>query len=275
MRLDISHNTLYRYEPPAHRVIQLLRVTPGNHDGQYVVEWRVDISTDAHVSVRPDAFGNLTHIFSSDGPLDQIAIHVEGRIETQDTSGVLRGAAEPFPPSLYLRSTTLTQSDKTMRELSRTIHDEARGDALGFLHALMVELNERMTFDTDPTHAGTSAIEAFALGQGVCQDFAHIFIACARAMNIPARYAAGHFLRADGKVHQEAGHAWAEAYVPHIGWVGFDAANGLCTTPSHVRVAMALDALGAAPVRGSRFGGGTEMLSVNVLVDHAGRQTQS
>jgi len=138
-----------------------------------------------------------------------------------------------------------------------------------------MQINEHMTFDEDPTNSGTSAIEAFGLKRGVCQDYAHIFIACARSGGVPARFVAGHFLRSDGTVNQQAGHAWAEAFVPDLGWVGFDPANGICTTDAHARVAIGLDYLGAAPVRGTRYGGGTETLSVAVKVDQAGRQGQS
>ena len=134
---------------------------------------------------------------------------------------------------------------------------------------------EHVTFDEDPTNSGTSAAEAFALKRGVCQDYAHIFIACARTGGVPARFVAGHFLRSDGMVQQQAGHAWAEAFVPDLGWVGFDAANGICTTDAHARIAIGLDYLGAAPVRGTRYGGGAETLTVAVKVDQAGRQGQS
>jgi transglutaminase-like putative cysteine protease len=76
-------------------------------------------------------------------------------------------------------------------------------------------------------------------------------------------------------VQQDAGHAWAEAHVPSIGWVAFDPANGICATESHVRVAVGLDYLGAAPVRGARRGGGFETMAVKVRVDQAARQVQS
>jgi transglutaminase-like putative cysteine protease len=132
-----------------------------------------------------------------------------------------------------------------------------------------------MTFDEDPTNSGTSAAEAFTLKRGVCQDYAHIFIACARTGGVPARFVSGHFLRSDGTVHQDAGHAWAEAYVDGLGWVGFDPANSICATDAHVRVAIGLDYLGAAPVRGTRYGGGAETLTVAVKVDQAGRGGQS
>ena len=81
-------------------------------------------------------------------------------------------------------------------------------------------------------------------------------------------------VRDDGASEQDAGHAWAEAYVPELGWVAFDGANGLCATDAHVRVAVGLDYLGAAPLRGMRYGGAGEALSVKVHVDQAARQTQ-
>ena len=122
---------------------------------------------------------------------------------------------------------------------------------------------------------GTTAAEAFALRRGVCQDLTHIFIAAARCLGMPARYIGGYFHRVDGVTQQEAGHAWAEAFVPELGWIAFDPANGICTTDAHVRVAAGLDYLGAAPVRGTRYGGGGEQLAVAVHVDQTARQMQS
>jgi transglutaminase-like putative cysteine protease len=132
-----------------------------------------------------------------------------------------------------------------------------------------------MTFDTDPTHAATTAVEAFTLGRGVCQDLTHIFIAAARSLGIPARYIGGYFCRGDGVSEQEAGHAWAEAFVPELGWVAFDATNGICGTDAHVRVAVGLDYLGAAPLRGARTGGRGEELSVQVRVIQEAQQVQN
>ena len=273
MRLRIAHTTRYRYEPAATGVIQILRMTPGSHDGQYVAEWQIDVSTDSRLDVHEDAFGNVTHVMTH-GPIEDLTIRVEGLVETHDTGGVLRGTDERFPASLFLRSTALTEVNPAMAQFARELRAEAADDVLGFLHALMVQISEHMTFDEDPTNSGTSASEAFALKRGVCQDYAHIFIACARSGGVPARFVSGHFLRSDDVTSQQAGHAWAEAFVPDLGWIGFDAANGICTTDTHVRVAMGLDYLGAAPVRGTRYGGGMETLTVKVNVDHAGRPGQ-
>lgn len=274
MRLHIHHSTTYRYDPPAGNVIQMLRLTPGNHDGQYVVNWQIDVSTDSRLDVHEDAFGNITHLLT-EGSVSDLTVSVEGVLDTQDTGGVLRGTDERFPPELFLRTTPLSQVDSGMADFTRALRAESGEAPLDFLHALLQRLHADMTFDVDPTHSATSAPEAFALKRGVCQDYAHIFIGCARAAGIPARFVAGHFLRADGIVHQDAGHAWAEAFVDGLGWVGFDPANGICTTDAHARVAIGLDYLGAAPVRGTRQGGGPESLLVRVMVDQAGRQSQS
>ena len=274
MRLRISHSTTYCYEPPASGVIQILRMTPRSHDGQYVANWQIDVSTDTRLDVHQDAFGNVTHVLTH-GTLSDLTVHVEGVIETHDTGGILKDTDERFPPSLFLRTTPLTQISADMTSFAKNLYEEADGDQLGFMHALLAQIHEHMTFDIGPTDSTTTAQDAFKLGRGVCQDYAHIFIGCARSAGIPARYVSGHLLRADGMVAQEAGHAWAEAYVQNVGWIGFDATNAICTTDAHVRVAIGLDYLGAAPVRGTRYGGGQETLSVAVLVDQAGRQSQS
>lgn len=276
MRLRIRHTTSYRYEPAATGVIQVLRMTPSSHDGQYVAEWQIDVSGDTRLDMHYDAFGNVTHVLTM-GPTADLVITAEGLIDTTDTGGVLKGTDERFPPQLFLRSSELTEPTAPIVTFARQFRADAGDDVIGFLHALMMGINAHMTFDDDPTHSGTTAAEAFTLKRGVCQDYAHVFIAGARAGGVPARFVSGHFLRADGVVRQAAGHAWAEAYVPSLGWVGFDPANGICTTDAHARVAIGLDYLGAAPVRGTRYGGGLETLAVTVDVEQAGpgRQFQS
>ena len=274
MRIRISHETRYHYDTPINGVIQTLRLTPRNHEGHYVVRWRIDVTEDCRLDVHEDAFGNITHTFMAEGPFDAIGVQVEGEVDVQDTAGVVRGAIEPFPPSLYLRSTPLTEADQAIADFARETRAQAE-DTLPLLHALLGRIQEEIVYDTDPTHTATTAAEAFALKRGVCQDLSHIFIAAARHLDIPARYVGGYFHRADGVTKQEAGHAWAEAYLPAIGWIAFDPTNGICATEAHVRVAVGLDYLGAAPVRGARRGGGTESMAVKVLVDQAAWQVQS
>ena len=114
--------------------------------------------------------------------------------------------------------------------------------------------------------AGTSAAQALSEGKGVCQDHAHIFIAAARTLGIPARYVTGYLL-IDGQTTAQAHHAWAEAWVENLGWVGFDVANRTCPTEGYVRLACGLDAGYAAPIVGTRRGGETVTLEVAVTVE--------
>ncbi|MGA7972892.1 MAG: transglutaminase family protein [Pseudolabrys sp.] len=275
MRIRVSHATTYTYDRPPTGVTQLLRKTPRNHDGQYVLNWRLDLSQDCLLHQHEDAFGNITHSFTADGGFTELTIAVEGEVDTQDTGGVVTGTLERFPPGLFLRETDLTEADPAIIEFAEAARAATDGDTLAQLHGLLQAVHAEIAFDTDPTRTTTTAAEAFKLKRGVCQDLAHVFIAAARGLGVPARYIGGHFFRSDGVTAQQAGHAWAEAYIENLGWVAFDPTHGMCATEAYVRVAVGLDYLGAAPVRGTRFGGGSETLKVAVHVDQAQRQTQS
>lgn len=275
MRIRISHETTYRYAAPPTSVIQILRLTPRNHEGQYVVRWHIDVSANCRLHEHEDAFGNIAHVFTADGPFTELKVLVDGEVETQDTHGVIGGAVERFPPSLFLRETDLTRIDPAIAAYAIALKAEHGDAVLSLMHALAVKLHGNIVFDTSPTQTTTTAAEAFALQRGVCQDLTHIFIAASRHLGVPARYVGGYLKRSDGVVGQEAGHAWAEAFVPDLGWVAFDPTNGISATDAHVRVSVGLDYLGAAPVRGTRHGGGSETLDVAIRVDQAGRQTQS
>jgi transglutaminase-like putative cysteine protease len=277
MRICVAHETVYRYDPPCTGAIQSLRLTPRNHAGQYVVNWRIDVSADCRLEPQQDAFGNITHAISVAGPLGELRLLAEGEVETQDTAGVVRGAVERFPPSLFLRETALTHADKAILVYAGELPRPAAGNTLATLHELLARLHEDIAFDAEATSAAPSAADAFKAGRGISQDLAHIFIAVTRALGVPARYIAGYF-RGEAAFAQNgslsAGHAWAEVHVPDLGWVGFDPAIGVCATNEHVRVAVGLDYLGAAPVRGAHYGGGQEDVAVKLNVTQASWQTQ-
>jgi transglutaminase-like putative cysteine protease len=268
MRLRVRHESAYAYATPATRAIETLRLTPRSHDGQFVVDWRIDIDHDCRLDQSTDPFGNAVHSFTVEGPLPGLVIVAEGRVETTDTSGVLSGQVERFPPVIFLRDTPLTMSDEAIRDFAR---EHAEGKPVDVMHAIMQGIRDRLTFKVDATDTGTSAVEAFKGGHGVCQDFAHIFIAAVRHLGIPARYVSGYLRRTDGQNEQEAGHAWAEALIDGLGWVGFDPANGIAPTDAYVRLAIGLDYLGAAPIRGTRYGGSGEKLTVRIEVEDLAR----
>lgn len=209
------------------------------------------------------------------GHLDHLSVLVAGEVETEDSHGVVRGTVEPLPPSLFLRETDLTRADPAIEAFANDVAMSGPTDPLDRLHTLLLRLNTDIVYDSDPTHTATTAAEAFALKRGVCQDITHIFISAARRLGIPARYVGGYYYSGSDENQAGASHAWAEAFVPGLGWVGFDATNGICITDTHVRVAAGLDYLGAAPVRGSRRGGTGETMTVEVFVTRMGMFDQA
>jgi transglutaminase-like putative cysteine protease len=276
MRIRIAYDTRYAYDTPARAIAQVLRVTPRTNDGQYVSRWRVDLDVDEAAPLGEDAFGNLTHTFFTTQPLSHLTISVTGEVETTDTHGLLSGVPERVPADAFIRETPLTEADQDLKDFAGDVLGDGRKDRLTLLHDLLAAVHREVAFDTLSTNAATSAAEAFALRKGVCQDLSHVFIACARHLKIPCRYVSGHLVKLGGEVEQQASHAWAEALAPDLGWVGFDVANGVCPSETHVRVATGFDYLSAAPVRGTRIGGGVEQLSVKLAVaDMAQRQVQA
>ena len=258
MRIRVDYTTVYDYASPASGVVQLLRVEPHGHEDQTVLRWRVDVDADGALRRSTDMFGNVTHSFYAEAPIERLTMTVGGEVDTIDTGGVIRGANEPLPPILYLRATELSTADAA---ISAFAEDQRRADPLETLHGLMLAIYQRADFDAEVTGTGTDAATAFAQASGVCQDFTHIFCAAARKLGHPARYVSGHFVHPET---QPAGHAWAEAYVDDLGWVGFDPTHGIGASERHIRVAVGLDYLDAAPVRGARRGGGNETMRVAV-----------
>lgn len=271
MRIRIQHATTYSYDRAARFIIQSLRLTPRSCDSQQITRWRIETDVDARLRPSEDAFGNIVHALYTEQPTDSLTVRVSGEAETVDTSGVLSGWPERLSPLVFLRATDLTRCDAALTEFAEGFRD---GSPLEILHRLMAAVHERIAFQIGVTSADHTAAQAFAEGRGVCQDHAHVFIAAARRLGVPARYVSGHLVRADGLNDQEAAHAWAEAWIDGLGWTGFDAANGVCPTDAYVRVASGLDYLGASPVRGTSYGGGGERLTVQLNVSDV-RQAQT
>jgi len=271
MRLRITHATTYHYSEPVKSAIQMLRLTPRGHDGQTVLSWSIDADCDARLIRREDWYGNITHTLYASGPLDHIVLTVAGEIETTDVAGVVR-SVERFPEIFYLRQTPLTQPDPAIRDFAQATAGRF-ANPLDKAHALMGAIHERLRFDTNATTVATEAGQAFAAGHGVCQDFTHVFLAAARQLGVPARYVSG-YLHKPGQAEQEAGHAWAEVHIADLGWVSFDPANVVSATEHYVRLAIGLDYLDAAPVRGSYYGISREALDVSLRIESA-RQSQA
>ncbi|WP_320194870.1 transglutaminase family protein [Agrobacterium rosae] len=271
MRLKINHTTEYLYDEPVPYSLQRLRLTPASGPTQTVLDW--DVTVDgAKLEVRyDDHFGNRVELVETEGPRSAVKVIACGEVETIDKAGVFGTHIGNAPLWLFMRETPLTKTGKLIRDLAR----QSMGDTpLERLHELMALIHLEVEYETGSTGTETTAEEALEAGKGVCQDHTHIFISAARHMGLPARYVSGYLMMED-VAEQIATHAWAEAHVPGLGWVGFDAANKLCPDERYVRIASGLSYRDCAPVSGMRVGLSGESLTVSVTVQQSQSQNQS
>jgi transglutaminase-like putative cysteine protease len=262
MLVSIRHVTSYSYAEPVSYTIQCLRLTPASFEGQRVLGWQVRAAGAGVPLQFKDGFGNTVHLIAINTAHSELTIEAGGIVETKDSHGVVAGLGRATPPRVFLKETAQTRPDTAIRALAASAAGE---DLLAKLHSLLGIVRDRVDYVPGVTHAHTGAAEALADGKGVCQDHAHIFISAARTLGVPARYVTGYLVLGEQSVSQ-AHHAWAEAWVEGLGWVGFDVANRICPTERYVRLAAGLDAGYAAPIVGSRRGGSAEKLDVSVEV---------
>lgn len=266
MQISVRHETHYDYDTPLAYSAQRLHLWPSDFASQKTINWSVSAPGFENALAYTDGFGNHVHMITFGNLEGPVAIVAEGVVDVTDTAGLVRGLNCPAPEAVFLRQTKPTTANAAIRALAEK--QFAGRPVLDALHALMAEIHAKVAYELGTTHTHTTAAEAFADGRGVCQDHAHIFIAAARSAGIPARYVTGYLVTGQG-ASSTASHAWAEALVPDLGWVGFDPANANCPTGSYVRVAGGLDSAGVAPIRGSRRGGATERMRVEVRVEIA------
>jgi transglutaminase-like putative cysteine protease len=273
MRLAIEHETHYRFGSPAHHSIQYLRLTPRADPSQLTRSWQV--STPGKLKRWSDGFGNVCHVSVQNGLHDELPVIVRGEVETFDTFGVLP-ADDGLPPFMFLRPTRYTRVAGGIPALAQPFVERVPEEGvIAALHGLMWALHNAVSYMPGATDVDNTAAEALERGSGVCQDHAHLFIACCRVVDVPARYVSGYLLARSGEHGSLSSHAWAEAYVDDLGWVSFDPTNCQSATDGYVRLAVAFDYAGASPVRGLRKGGGTEEMTVRVDVVQAPTQNQS
>ncbi len=266
MRLAIEHHTIYRFTKPQARLVQMLRLTPSDTVDQTVLSWRIDVDCDVRLRDSLDGFGNKVTMLYADGPLEAIEITVAGHVLTTESSGVVRGSLEPLPSDVFRRATMRTESSAALTALAGEALAACSG-SLDCLHRWNKALATRFPGVSDQPDTGLSAAQAFSADDPSSRDLAHIFIAGARAIDVPARYVSGY---RQGDSESCAPHGWAEAWVERLGWVGFDPSAGRSPDEHYVRVAVGLDAPGAATIAGSRLGQGKEELEVDLHVDQLG-----
>lgn len=262
MQLKISHTTRYSFEVPPAYGLQQLRLTPNSNAGQKVLDWSLDITGAKVQAAFDDEHGNSTQLVALDPNVNELMISSHGMIEMTDQNGVVGPQTGYAPLWLFLRSTALTALGPQIEQLSAALPENPQ---ISDFHALSQRIANRVAYMAGSTAATTSAEEAMTLGQGVCQDHAHVFIAAARHAGHPARYVSGYLMMND-RIDQNATHAWAEVWVGDLGWTGFDVSNGISPDMRYVRIATGLDYSQAAPISGMTMGGSGESIDVNVQV---------
>ena len=294
MRLAITHDTRYRYSPSVQTAQHVAHLQAADTPCQSVLRHTMQISPEASVQHSIDAFLNHRAYWALTHPHEGLSVRAYTEVETRTIS-----------PASAL------QSWEAVRD-----HFRYRGGQAGDVHAGMVfgshhapvhaafadyaqssftpgrslmqaaqALTARMHrdfhYETASTDINTPALEALQNKRGVCQDFAHILVACLRSLGLPARYVSGYLLTQPPPgqlrlVGSDASHAWASVYLPELashasqGWLDLDPTNDRCGLASpgedYVRLAVGRDFADVSPLRGVLQGGGSHTLDVEVTV---------
>ena len=251
MKLHITHTTRYFYDTPVSYGLQQVRLTPLSSKHQTVSNWQVEISGAQHELSFQDQHQNHTMLLQANPGVKEISVKVTGEVETHSSNGIYGKIYGIAPLWHFTQNSPRTTAGKAVKKLSKCL--SKKGNLVDNLHLLSKSILLAAPYNKNKTAFDTTAEEALNAGGGVCQDHAQIFIAAARLAGVPARYVSGYLLM-NGRTEQEASHAWAEAYIDSLGWVGFDVSNGISPDERYVRIATGLDSRDAAPITGVRVG---------------------
>ncbi|WP_300034024.1 transglutaminase family protein [uncultured Roseobacter sp.] len=263
MLISVSHQTTYTYEAPVSYALQRIRLQPCNSALQTVRNWSIDVEGGTLETRYADHHGNQVGLICAEKGAQSLKISVGGEVETNDLSGILGKVYGRAPLWYFQQPTALTEAGPLLSDLADTVSGYA--NELEQFHALSTAILDKVPWVLNETHSETTAEEAVGQASGVCQDHANIFVAAARRLGKPARYVSG-YLFMEGRINQDASHAWAEVHIGDLGWVGFDVSNGISPDERYVRLAIGRDAHDAAPVSGLRMGEGDESLIVSLQV---------
>ena len=261
MLLNIQHETVYRYSKPVDYTIQHLRLTPRLEAQQKVLGWKINAPGSSQRYI--DTYGNVGHILVLDKPHDEIRITVTGQVQIAKENAHLPSNGGEVPLLAYLQPTPLTTPNKAIIDLAKSAYIAKRG-AVDSMFLLIERIQKVVTYLRGTSKVNSTATEVVASGVGVCQDYAHVFVACCRALDLPARYVSGYIH--PGTTDHAASHAWADVWLEGTGWVSFDITNTNFAASEHCRLAIGRDYLDACPVRGVRHGGGIEAMEVVVRI---------
>ncbi len=261
MRLHIRHETVYRYDRQVKHSVQCLRLTPRTEAGQKVLSW--DLQAPGRRSQQLDAHGNLVHLLTLDEAHEEIRILATGVVDTEAVEHSSPSARATLSPFVYALETPLTAVDERLKDFVAA-QARAHMDQDGVI-SLAGAVRDAMEYVPGATAVSDTASHAFGLGRGVCQDHAHVMIACCRSQGIPARYVSGYLL----SEHDDhiASHAWVDVWLAQERrWLAIDVTNRGLGGAQHCRLAVGRDYLDACPIRGVRRGGGAESMEAQVRV---------
>src|SRR5450432_2195253 len=279
MHYSIRHLTRFRYDAAISESVMELRMQPRSEGAQRCASFDLSIRPRTNVTTYHDHLGNLVHHFDIPGHHTNLTIKAEARVEvTAQTLPAAQSTAawneldellaegdywEMLMPSHFAAPTDL------LRELARELNFQRRDDPVSLLRELTAVLHDTFEYAPQSTEVDSPNDEALLNRRGVCQDLAHIMITLVRGINIPCRYVSGYlFHRAEDhdRSAADATHAWVEARLPGLGWVGFDPTNNLIAGERYIRVAIGRDYSDVPPTRGVFKGEANSELSVSVQV---------
>lgn len=281
MYYSIRHVTRFRYDAPVRESVMELRMQPRSEGPQALRSFQIATNPRAQLYAYTDYLGNAVYHFNA------LRRHEELRIETQalvEMNGfkVLPEAADllewgrynalNFAPDHYdlLEPSKFAHMSLALQEfLSAKNLLKPTGDPLSALKTLNTSIHDSFEYQSGITDAYSPIDVALKEGRGVCQDFAHIMIAATRAWGIPARYVSGYLHSNSGgkdRSADDATHAWLEAWLPTMGWIGFDPTNDILAAERHIRVAVGRDYADVPPTRGTYKGNADSELAISVSV---------
>jgi len=279
MEYTVEHETIYQYPRPVTESYTVVHLQPRTNLRQYCTGYHLDVAPSARVFSYVDRFGNDVQHFAVIPEHTELRIVARSRVVSlpANGNGPTRGVraadleADPQVPELaeFRGTTPYVRVDDAVVELAGEI-DAPADDLAAFFLAAGSYLHRNFSYRPGVTDVRTTVADVIAARAGVCQDFAHVLIALARSRGIPARYASGYIFRGvAGALGADASHAWAEAYLPPFGWVGFDPTNERLVDDGFVLVALGRDYGDVSPTRGLYRGAEAATLSVAVAVGAA------
>jgi len=273
---NVRHVTEFRYSAPITQSVMELRMQPRSEGYQRCLDFRLTVTPNTTVQFYQDFLGNIVHHFDVPGQHRQLRLVADSQVEIRplpvapnslppETWDALDNREyEMRLPSHFARTTPL------LAELGRELNVQRRDDPLSLLRELTGRLYDAFEYAPESTAVDSPIDDALQHRTGVCQDFTHIMIALVRPLGIPARYVSGYLYHDNGaRSAPDASHAWVEALLPGLGWVGFDPTNNLIAGERHIRVALGRDYADVPPTRGVFKGSADTELSVAVRVSRA------